>query len=121
MQDGRMAHHLQPDEPRHVSDVAVSLIRTWVPIAAGSVLAWIAASQHIAIPAGASAAVGAFLAAALAAGYYALARVLEQARGESFVARSLRALGRYMLGGLIAKPTYLDAADYERLRARLRV
>lgn len=121
MQDGRMAHHLPADEPRHVSDVAVSLIRTWVPIGVGSVLAWIAASRHIAIPAGASAAVGAFLAAALASGYYAAARALEQSLGDTLVARSLRTLGRYMLGGLVAKPTYMSADEYERLRAKLRV
>lgn len=96
-------------QPARTADVATSLIRTWVPIGAGAILAWIAASTHTVIPAHASAAVGAFAATGCAAGYYALARLLERTRSPL-----ARTIGRYMLGGVIP-PVYLDAAQQARV------
>lgn len=97
-------------------NVAASLIRTWVPIAAGAVLTWIASWSDWALDPNASATVGAFAAMATAALYYGAARALESARGHSSTARTLRTIGRFMLGGVISKPFYLTDEEFERLR-----
>lgn len=86
-------------------DTVTSLIRTWVPIAVGAVVAWAAESTHTVLPAGASAATGTLVAALLAGAYYALARVLEQVRGESTLARFGRTAGTVMFAGR-SKPVY---------------
>lgn len=89
---------------QRVPDLVASLIRTWVPIGVGALLAWFAASRHVVLPAHASAALGAFAAAVCASAYYGLARWLEHAR-----AGALRSVGRYMLGGVAKVPTYRAA------------
>jgi hypothetical protein len=91
---------------RRVADIVNSLIRTWVPIGVGAALAWVATSRHIIVPPHASAAVGVFAASVCASGYYGLARALEHARGDTRRARLARALGRWMLGGVIGPPVY---------------
>lgn len=96
---------------QRVSDVAVSLIRTWVPIGVGAVVAWLAASRHVVLPAHASAALGAFAAAACAAAYYGIARALEHAKGASMPAKLARTLGRYLLGGVMKTPIYVPAHE----------
>jgi hypothetical protein len=95
--------------PVRMADVVTSLIRTWVPIGVGAFLTWVAASRHIGISPHASAAVGAAMAAALSAGWYALARLLE--RGGRPV---IRTIGRYMLGGVVP-PIYVTAAQATRI------
>lgn len=61
-----------------MNDYALSLIRTWVPIAVGSVLSWLAVKYGIAVPESISNEVTVGLTAALIAGYYALVRGLEK-------------------------------------------
>lgn len=107
------AHSAEPDDLEPVntqtmSTVVTSLIRTWVPIGVGALLAWGGATAHVVIPPHASAAVGAFAATACAAAYYALARLLERSSRTA-----LRTAGRYMLGGVVP-PVYLDAATAAR-------
>lgn len=97
-------------------NVAASLIRTWVPIAVGALLTWVASWSNWAIGPETSATVGAFAAMATAAIYYGLARALESARGHSTRAAMLRNVGRFMLGGIISKPVYMTEAEFERLR-----
>jgi hypothetical protein len=96
-------------QPARAADVLTSLIRTWVPVGVGALLTWFAASTHTGIPPRASATVGALVAAALSAGYYAIARLLE--RTTSTLARDI---GRWMLGGAVP-PLYLDAAHRARI------
>lgn len=55
-----------------------SLIRTWVPIGIGAVLAWVAVHWHIAVSRDASATVGVVAGALVVAGYYAVARLVER-------------------------------------------
>jgi hypothetical protein len=100
--------------PRRVPDVTASLIRTWVPIAAGGVLTWVAARSDFAISAETSASVGAFAAMGTAAGYYGLARLLESTT-------RLRGVGRWMLGGVVSRPSYLSEDECARLEAAARV
>jgi hypothetical protein len=95
--------------PARTADVATSLIRTWVPIGVGAIITWIAASQHVVIPAHASATVGTLVTAAVASGYYALARLLERTTSPM-----LRTIGRWMLGGVVP-PAYLTAAQAARI------
>lgn len=95
--------------PARTADVSISLIRTWVPIGVGALLAWLAAATHTVIPAGASATVGTVAAALVAAAYYAVARLLERAGSPS-----ARTIGRYMLGGVVP-PIYVDAATQARV------
>lgn len=60
-----------------VSDEIVSLIRTYVPLAVGAALVWLANTAGIKITEDESAGLTAGLTALTAAGYYALARWLE--------------------------------------------
>lgn len=79
-----------------IRDYFLSLVRTWVPVAAGAVLSWLAS---VGLDLGAEAEVGlvVVMTAAITAVYYALARVLE-ARWP--------ALGRLLLGSSQA-PVYV--------------
>lgn len=95
-------------ERAKVSDIATSLIRTWVPIGVGAAAAWIGASTNTVIPADASATIGALATAAAAASYYALARLLERSRRPW-----IRLIGRWMLGGQVP-PAYRDALSQLR-------
>ncbi len=95
---------------RPVSDVAMSLIRTWVPIGVGGIVTWVATRTGTVIDVHTSAAVGGFAAMACASGYYALARVLENAKNPA-----LQAIGKYMLGGVMSKPIYMTQEEYDRL------
>lgn len=94
-----------PDD-RQVSDVAVSLIRTWVPIGVGALLAWAAAHWHIVLSDTTSASVGAAAAAVCAAGWYALARFLEKRAGDGWAPVLARTVGKWMLGGVVRQPVY---------------
>lgn len=60
-----------------MSDFAISLIRTYVPIVVGAVVAWLVA-RGIAIPSEAIVGTVAFLTAILQGFYYFVARLLEQ-------------------------------------------
>lgn len=94
-----------------VSDLAVSLIRTWVPIGVGALLGWVATAGHVVVPPGASATAGAVAAGVCAAGYYGIARLLERTTGVKIWARAARALGRYMLGGIVRLPVYVEPVE----------
>lgn len=94
-------------DDQRVSDLAVSLIRTWVPIGVGAALGWLATDGHLVVPPGASATVGAVAAGICAAGYYGLARALEQMTGQGLPARVARTVGRWMLGGIVRVPVYV--------------
>lgn len=61
-----------------MSDQIVSLIRTYVPIAVGAFLTWLAATLDVAVPEEASTGLIIGLTGLVAALYYAVARVLEQ-------------------------------------------
>ena len=61
-----------------MSDFLVSLIRTWVPIAVGFALTWIAAKLDIIVSEDTSAQVTALAVSAVIALYYLVARWLEQ-------------------------------------------
>jgi hypothetical protein len=104
------------DEAVKMPNVAASLIRTWVPIAVGALLTWIASWSDVAIGPDTSATVGAFAAMAVAALYYALARIFESTRGHNTTAGTLRNVGRFMLGGVMFKPVYLSDAEWARIR-----
>lgn len=95
-------------------DLAVSLIRTWVPIGVGSALGWLALHGDVRVPPEHAMTLGTFAAGICAAWYYALARLLEHWSGTSVVARASRAVGRFMLGGVIRalaqQPVYVPPA-----------
>jgi len=109
----------QPAE-RNAADFATSIIRTWVPIGVGGVLAAIAARLHFALDPGTSATVGALAASACAAVYYALARLLESRRGHGRLDVVMRRAGTWMLGGVVRKPIYISQAEYDELMRKLR-
>lgn len=112
---GHMTDLETPKPPVRAADLATSLIRTWVPMAVGGILAAVAARTHFALDPGTSATVGAFAASACAAGYYMLARLLESSRGHQRIDVVLRKVGTFMLGGVIRKPTYLTQEQYDQL------
>lgn len=60
-----------------MSDFITSLIRTYVPIIVGSIIAWLSA-RGIAIDANAIAGLAAFLSAVFSGAYYLLIRILEK-------------------------------------------
>lgn len=76
-----------------------SVIRTWVPIAIGAVLAWVNAHWEIVLAGDASTTAIIIATAAVTAGYYALARLVE---------RRWPSLGRWLvaLNLVKARPTY---------------
>jgi hypothetical protein len=96
---------------RRVSDLAVSLIRTWVPIAVGAALTWAARRWGIVLPDELGAEAAVWATAAVAALYYALARWLERRTGSGLTARAGRWAGRWMLGGVIRQPVYADRGE----------
>ena len=61
-----------------MNDTVISFIRTWVPMAAGVALTWLADVLGIAIDESTSATVVAAVVGVLSAVWYALARFLEQ-------------------------------------------
>lgn len=95
-----------PEQRWRVSDLAKSLVRTWVPIAVGAVVAWLATRWGIVVPDGIAADAAVWVGAGMMAGYYYAARWLEQRRGRQLPARAARWLGRWMLGGVITQPAY---------------
>jgi hypothetical protein len=85
-----------------------SLIRTWVPVAIGSLIAWVALHWHIVVDPGASTTAGAIVTALCIAAYYALCRLVE---------RRWPRLGAFLLSiGLVqAKPVYAQPTDVVRV------
>lgn len=61
-----------------MNDKIVALIRTYVPVAVGAVLTWLAARLGVGIDEQASAGLTTALVALVSAAYYAMARLLEQ-------------------------------------------
>lgn len=81
-----------------MNDFIVSLVRTWVPIGVGSVLAWLATNYDIVVPADASSSLVVGVAALIIAIYYAAARAVEKA---------FPSLGKLLVGlGIGKAPTY---------------
>jgi hypothetical protein len=94
-----------------VSDLAVSLIRTWVPVAAGALVAWLARRAGVVLDPDTSAQAMPWIVAGTIGGYYLAARWLERRRGERLAARAARLLGRWMLGGVIRQPVYAQPSQ----------
>lgn len=88
----------------------ISLIRTWVPIGAGLLLAWAAVHWHILLPDRVSTGVAIVATAVAIAVYYAIGRLVE---------RRWPRVGRWLLtAGLIAhQPVYARPVDVVRLPA----
>lgn len=66
-----------PGQPAGTS-YAKSIIRTWVPITVGAVVAWIVTHWNIVVSPGASATAGVVATAVVTALYYGAARAVEQ-------------------------------------------
>lgn len=97
-----------------ISDLAVSFIRTFAPIAVGSALTWVSTTWHIVLKPSTSAQVAIWATAGVTASYYATARYLEHVKGSRLWQRGARWLGRWMLGGVLRRPVY--AAPDERVK-----
>ena len=82
-----------------ITDYVISLIRTWVPIAVGSVAAWLVA-HGIGLDPGTAVGATAALSGVLSGVYYALVRLVEA---------KFPALG--VLLGHTAKPSYVKATE----------
>lgn len=61
-----------------LSNFAVSLIRTWVPVGVGFLLTWLATSLKIVVDPSSQAGLVALCVAVLSAAYYWIARLLEK-------------------------------------------
>lgn len=61
-----------------LQNTLLSLVRTWVPIVVGSAAAWLAAHYHFVLSAGTQEGVTVLAVGGASAGYYLLARLLEQ-------------------------------------------
>lgn len=92
--------------PTRMPDLAASVIRTWVPIGVGAALTFAASRLRLVINPADSMTVGMFAVTAVSAGYYGLARLLEAGRRPW-----LRAVGRFMLGGVVRVPRYVTEAE----------
>lgn len=91
---------------RPVSDLAMSLIRTWVPYAVGGLLTWVARRYGVVLPDDLSAEATVWATIAVGSLYYVAARWLERRTGTGGWPRAARAAGRWMLGGVIRQPVY---------------
>ena len=86
-----------------MDDYVTSQIRTWVPVAVGAALVWLATTLGIGLDEGTSAAVTAAAVGIVTSVYYAAARAVET--------RYPR-VGRVLLSlGLAGEPTYLGRPD----------
>jgi len=102
-------------ETTRVADLAVSIIRTWVPMGVGGALTAIAAREGWALDPSTSASIGAVAGTACAGLYYLAARLLETSKGSSRFKRSCRTLGTWMLGGVLRRPVYVPQEQYDKL------
>ncbi|MFB4319074.1 hypothetical protein [Actinomadura sp. 21ATH] len=81
-----------------MDDYVVSLIRTWVPVAVGAGLTWLAAETGLVLDEDAGAAASTLAVALVIALYYAIARAIEQRWprvGRIMLALGLRRTPRY--------------------------
>jgi len=94
-----------------------SLIRTYVPVGVGLVLAWVATNWNIVVPENASSAVVTLVVGAFVAGYYTLGRLVE--RRWPKLGRLLLALNLTKARPLYSTPEAADAveADARQVRA----
>lgn len=97
-----------PTRDWRVSDLAVSLIRTLVPVGVAAAITWAGTRWGIVINEQTSAQAVVWITAGVAAGYFAAARWLERLRGTGRAAIIARWLGRWMLGGIIRQPVYIQ-------------
>jgi len=81
-----------------MNDYVLSLVRTWVPIAVGAALSWLAVRYGIAVPESISNEVTVALTGAVIAAYYGIVRALEK-RWPSF--------GKLL--GAAKKPVYMES------------
>lgn len=93
---------------RPVSDLAASLIRTYVPMWVAAGLTLLAARWGVGIDADTSAYIVALAVGAAFSAYYGLARFMERQRGTGRGAGLARAVGRWMLGGWLPQPVYVQ-------------
>lgn len=89
-----------------VTDLAVSIIRTWVPIAVGAAITWMCARTGLVVTDSWTILAAVWAQAGVTAAYYAAARYLERRAGAGTVAVVCRWVGRWMLGGVIRQPVY---------------
>lgn len=90
-----------------VPDLAVSFIRTWVPVGVAGALTWAARRWGIVLPAELSAEATGWVVVGVTVMYHALARWLERRTGYDVSDRAARWLGRWMLGGVVRQPAYV--------------
>lgn len=88
----------------NLSNFAISLIRTWVPVVVGTVASYLLVHFGLTVDAGTQAQAVALLTGALIAGYYAVVHVLEQ---------KFPKLG-WLLGNAV-RPHYVTAKDSNML------
>ncbi len=81
-----------------MNDYLLSLVRTWVPIAVGAVLSWLAVKYGVVVPEDISTELTAGLTGVVTAVYYALVRALE---------RRWPKVGSLLLGSK-QKPVYVE-------------
>nr|MDT0660875.1 hypothetical protein [Micromonospora sp. DSM 115978] len=98
-----------------VPDLAASVIRTVVPIAAGATLTWLAAHTNVVIDQNTAAAAMPWIVGATIGGYYFAGRWLERRRGDGWAVRAAQWIGRWMLGGVIRQPVYADPGTQLRV------
>jgi hypothetical protein len=112
----RYHRRLTMDEQRtadgtRVADIAASLIRTLTPTLVVSVGEWLTMHYHTAVPPKVSAMSAVWVTGGLVAAYYGAARWLEHRTGDRWRSRAGRWLGRWMLGGVVGRPTYPRDSD----------
>ncbi|MEW2352258.1 hypothetical protein [Spirillospora sp. NPDC029432] len=97
-----------------MDDYVVSLIRTWVPVAVGAGLTWLAAETGLVLDEDAGAAASTLAVALVIALYYAAARAIEQRWprvGRIMLALGLRRTPRYETVAKAVKAAGKAAAD----------
>lgn len=94
-----------------VSDLALSFVRTYTPVAVVATLGWLGARYNLVVPADMTAEAQTWAVAGGIAVYFAAARWLERRRGAAWAARVARWVGRWALGGVIRQPVYVRPGE----------
>lgn len=92
--------------PAPVRDVALSYIRTWTPYLVTGVLTWAGRRWGVMLPEDISAELTLAVAVGAGSAYYAAARWLERRTGAGRPRAVARAIGKWMLGGVVRQPVY---------------
>jgi hypothetical protein len=96
--------HPEQPGPKVTNQLVTSLVRAWVPVAAGAFITWSAIRWGMLTPRRFDLGAAVWIAAGVTATYQYVAQWLERRRCDGRVSKAACWLGRWMFGGIAAVP-----------------